>query len=139
MGRPPVLPLPLPRDCALCGLTFTPKMRKHGGQRYCSVQCGGRASCKIGLAACATPEARRKMAASKRRTGTGYVKLNGRHEHRVVMEEHIGRRLRPGEVVHHRDGNKSNNSIDNLELMTQSEHCKAHDFGHHPGARRRSR
>lgn len=70
--------------------------------------------------------------------GNGYVKVNYRHEHRVVMERHIGRPLRSDEIVHHKDGNKRNNAIENLELMTQSQHCKAHDFGHNPGARRGS-
>ncbi len=46
--------------------------------------------------------------------------------HRVVMENHIGRVLEKNEVVHHKDENKHNNQIDNLELMTSSEHAKLH-------------
>lgn len=60
----------------------------------------------------------------------GYVVVwtpNGnRLEHQVVMEKSICRKLSSGEIVHHRDGNKENNSIENLELMTQSEHAKHH-------------
>ena len=37
-------------------------------------------------------------------------------EHRVVMERHLGRPLRRNETVHHRDGNRLNNDITNLEL-----------------------
>lgn len=37
-------------------------------------------------------------------------------QHRVVMEEHLGRKLFPGENVHHLDGDRQNNSIQNLEL-----------------------
>jgi len=55
-----------------------------------------------------------------------YVKPSGTKyllEHRHVMEQSLGRYLEPGEVVHHRDGNTSNNSIDNLQLFaSQSEH-----------------
>lgn len=42
------------------------------------------------------------------------------------MEEYIGRPLRKDEVVHHVDGNKRNNNITNLMLMTRSEHAKIH-------------
>lgn len=38
-------------------------------------------------------------------------------EHRFVMERHLGRRLEPGEVVHHKDKNPSNNQIENLQLF----------------------
>ena len=43
-------------------------------------------------------------------------------EHRHVIEQHIGRRLLPHEVVHHKDGNPLNNAVDNLEILTQSVH-----------------
>lgn len=44
-------------------------------------------------------------------------------EHRLVMEANIGRYLKPHEVVHHIDGDKSNNEISNLMLFSnQSKH-----------------
>jgi len=55
-----------------------------------------------------------------------YKKLYGRHEHRRVAEQMLGRPLADNEIVHHKDGNKHNNSPDNLEVMTQSEHMKEH-------------
>lgn len=47
-------------------------------------------------------------------------------EHVMVMERHIGRRLGQNELVHHKDGNKQNNAIENLELMTFDAHSKLH-------------
>ena len=42
----------------------------------------------------------------------GYVYL-----HRLVMENKVGRYLIKGEIVHHKDDNKLNNSSDNLEII----------------------
>jgi hypothetical protein len=47
-------------------------------------------------------------------------------EHRLVMESIIGRILDDKEIVHHKDENTLNNSPDNLEIMTSSEHMKLH-------------
>jgi len=57
-----------------------------------------------------------------------YVKPSGTKyalEHRVIMEDCLGRRLEPEEVVHHRDGDPSNNDIANLQLFeNQAEHIR---------------
>jgi len=39
-------------------------------------------------------------------------------EHRHIMERHLGRKLLPEETVHHRDGNRANNALGNLELFS---------------------
>lgn len=51
-------------------------------------------------------------------------------KHRLVMIQHIGRDLMENEVVHHKDHNKLNNDISNLQLMTTSEHAKLHAHTH---------
>lgn len=56
-----------------------------------------------------------------------YPKIFGTHAHRILAEEVIGRPLKKGEVVHHKDGNPRNNLIDNLEVLSsQVEHAKLH-------------
>lgn len=67
------------------------------------------------------------------KTSKGYLRYSKRQDpnyerlvHVVVMERHIGRRLLPGEVVHHIDENKQNNDLSNLQLMTNSAHISLH-------------
>lgn len=67
----------------------------------------------------------------KTRSRKGYVVLRNDgdviFEHRAVMEEHIGRKLTEDEVVHHINGDKTDNRLENLQLMTRGEHSTMHN------------
>ena len=57
---------------------------------------------------------------------TTYRKYFGKHQHRVIAEYILGRKLLRKEIVHHKDGNVHNNDPSNLEIMTQSRHINEH-------------
>ena len=46
--------------------------------------------------------------------------------HRLIMENEIGRTLSDDEIVHHIDKNKLNNRIENLQIVTRAEHIEIH-------------
>ena len=62
---------------------------------------------------------------------SGYIEFTmgenkGRSQHVILMEGAIGRRLYSNECVHHVNGVRDDNRIENLELMTRSEHARHH-------------
>lgn len=105
------------KKCEYCGKefkrTYESSVGEWNGRRFCSVICRNR-----------------HISSKKKKMGywvdhDGYaitdVMVDGKRTHvrvhRAVMESYLGRKLLPTEIVHHKDHNKMNNSIDNLELL----------------------
>ena len=72
-----------------------------------------------------------ELVTGTRTTSSGYVYIKTgvgkkRAEHRLVMEEHLGRELTANEHVHHVNGDRADNRVENLEVMTNAEHQRLH-------------
>ena len=71
------------------------------------------------------PKSRKRAKNGSGCTRDGYrcISVNGKQvkEHRHVMEQHLGRKLTKGENVHHKNGIKTDNRLENLELWSTSQ------------------
>ena len=98
-----------PKVCEFCKKDFKVQ---NTTQRFCSHRCAG---------------------ASLKPFDYKAYRLKGKlvQYHRYVMEQHLGRKLKRQEVVHHINGVKSDNRLENLMLFkTDSEHISHHRKTH---------
>lgn len=128
------------KSCAYCGIDFMARNDsiKRGMGRFCSK------SCQVKDQHCnGTNKAARKMEKHHWWKGGRIEDLNGyiliripdHHlanshgyvlEHRLVVEQKIGRPLKSDEIIHHIDEDKTNNDPLNLEIHSRSSHMALH-------------
>ena len=104
------------KKCAICKKDFWCRPSEEKRKKiYCSRDCFNKRDLKSG---------------QRFLSSDGYVIIyvDGRQikEHRHLMSLHLGRPLKSSEIVHHKDHNKLNNDLSNLEIMTRAEHNRTH-------------
>jgi len=108
-------------QCEQCGKVFLANMRSYNRKpRFCSATCMGLFNRKPFII---KKGYKKLLIPNHPRADThGYV-----FEHIIIIEAHLGESLQPKEVVHHWDGNKLNNNINNLHVFkNHNEHMKVH-------------
>lgn len=127
--------------CEVCGKEVKRYRRSDSKMRFCSTSCGGKSAIKIAIKVDKSGDKNPAWKGGVRHA-LGYVYiLHHNHpnsndkgyvaEHRLVMEKKLGRYLKTEEKIHHINGIKSDNRIENLQLLNgQKEHMKFHDISY---------
>lgn len=131
--------------CPKCGKNYTVRRNEleNGRFKTCSIGCGSRGrkmknETKLKIRNAQLGELGNNWGGGRRKTNFGYIQIykpnhpsvlgrthKGKYvfEHRIVMEEKLKRFLKKNESVHHRNGVKDDNRIENLEIVLKNPHA----------------
>ena len=118
------------RKCKHCGKRFHPLKQevKRGGGIFCSRECYFKYRPHHSIRG----KEHWAWRGGRVVSGGGYIYLyRPNHpyayqkkyvpEHRLVMEKHLGRYLKPNEIIHHKNQKKDDNRIENLEIILKKQ------------------
>ena len=123
------------KKCKFCGKLFSiliSCLKRKGCGQFCSKQC---------YWSCCRGEKSHRWKGGKSKDSFGYIIISCKghphasvkgdyvSKHRLVMEKHLGRYLNPKEIVHHINGDKTDNRLKNLLLVSRKEHNLIHHLG----------
>lgn len=118
--------------CKICRKTFQVIPYRKDIAKTCSFKCGRKFTAQI-----LKDKPKKQTLSSQgyffikkwghyRANCNGYVKVAD-----LVLEKKIGRKLKKGEIAHHVNGNRKDDSPENLELMYKKEHDRLHTIERH--------
>lgn len=121
--------------CEHCGKILEIIKARQFKFRFCSFHCHAKTILSSEAIRKKAAESRKgakngRWKGGRRKHTNGYVwiLIDGKYilEHRHVMQQFIGRKLKPREQVHHKNSDKLDNRIENLELVDIVEHSRFH-------------
>ena len=110
-----------PHTCEVCGKEYESFAKK---SRFCSRKCSGIYHRGENNSTYKNGQYITNMGYKQELNGTGGYYFT----HRKTVEDAIGRRLTSSEHIHHINGDKLDNRLDNLVILTCSEHTKIHRY-----------
>mgnify|MGYP001589666611 FL=1 len=132
--------MPIIKKCLTCRSEFKtkPSILKRGQGKYCSQKCKRHSQeTKNKIGEHWKKEKNPRWNCGKTINSQGYLLVKAPshpfaenrgyvREHRIVMEKHIGRFLDPSEDIHHINGIKIDNRIENLQIISRKDHTSLH-------------
>ena len=113
VGSSPTSPTKI-MNCKNCGNQINRQQAK-----YCSVECYRKAKAKRYYRRHNIGYLRVYCPTHPKANTWGYV-----YEHRLIIEQKLRRTLSENEVVHHKNGKRWDNRLENLEVMQATDHCR---------------
>lgn len=112
-------------NCLVCSTEFYAIKARELTAKFCSRRCTSIANPEnTKKARDASPLMKRAGMTEKRKYVTLYINGKQVREHRYVMEQYLKRKLLKDEHVHHINGNPQDNRIENLQVLSNSDHQK---------------